>query len=53
MNKEDKMILELFKKHLWSSELYCDRFHHPKKDQHGYNEPCPIEERYKYILEGD
>ena len=27
--------------------LVCGISHHSKKDQHGYFEPCPIEERFR------
>jgi len=26
---------------------HCADFHHSKKDQHGWQEPCPVEKRWK------
>jgi len=30
---------------------HCSDFHHPKKDRHNYNEPCPILLRYQKIVD--
>ena len=30
---------------------HCADFHHAKKDQHGYHEPCPVAERYRKMVE--
>ena len=29
---------------------HCADFHHAKKDQHGYHEPCPVAERYRKMV---
>jgi len=26
---------------------HCTDFHHSKKDQHGWDEPCPVEKRWR------
>jgi len=33
------------------SAVYCENLHHAKKDQHKSGETCPVENRYRAILE--
>ena len=30
--------------------ILCDTLHHPRKDQHGYHQPCPVEDRLRVLL---
>jgi hypothetical protein len=29
---------------------HCADFHHGKKDQHGWHEPCPVEKRWRATI---
>ena len=49
MDEYKKALIELVK--ACPSSLECNHLHHARYDQHAYNEPCPVMERYLNALE--
>ena len=50
MNKLDKELLRLFRELVNRMQPCCENFHHTKAEYHKAGEPCPVEKKFRSIL---